>query len=133
MSSPFRVYLSVADSMRRASLAQALRMDASVRFVSREEDADVVVKDSEATHSSSLSGDAGDSAAPVKPGQSLTPREREVLLLVAAGMGNARIGEQLGISKSTVKYHLGAIFTKLGVHTRAEAVTRGIRSGLVLL
>jgi DNA-binding CsgD family transcriptional regulator len=56
-----------------------------------------------------------------------------VLQLVAAGLGNARIGEQLGISTSTVKYHLGAVFAKLGVHSRAEAVATGMRGGIVLL
>ncbi|MEP6733675.1 MAG: helix-turn-helix transcriptional regulator [bacterium] len=120
-----RVFLLIADPVRRAALSTALRTDQAVRIVDSEGDADVIVGDA----SSPLAPDG----ASVRKGQALTPRESEVLRLVAAGMGNGHIGEQLGISKSTVKYHLGAIYTKLGVHTRAEAVTMGIRSGIVLL
>ena len=121
--------------MRRNSLTRALRTDPAVQVVARESDADVVVADAE-PHRTPLS--AVDTverarAVPARKGQTLTPRERDVLRLVAGGMGNARIGERLGISKSTVKFHLGATFTKLGVHTRAEAVTMGIRSGIVLV
>ena len=46
---------------------------------------------------------------------------------VVDGLKNSEIGERLGISKSTVKYHLGAVFEKLGAHTRAEAVAMGLR------
>jgi DNA-binding CsgD family transcriptional regulator len=123
-----RVFLSIADPARRASLSNALRTDPGVQLVGREEDADVIV-----TETSSASTPASSADTPPRKGQTLTPRERDVLRLVAAGLGNAPIGDQLGISKSTVKYHLAAIFTKLGVHTRAEAVTMGIRLGIVLL
>jgi DNA-binding NarL/FixJ family response regulator len=132
------VFVSVRDPGRRASLTRALRASPLLRFVDREEEAEVVVADVEPRleaaaavgHRTNTSPAASyDSATPTD----LTPREREVLLLVAAGMGNANIGERLGISKSTVKYHLGAVFEKLGVHTRAEAVTMGLRKGIVLL
>jgi DNA-binding CsgD family transcriptional regulator len=63
----------------------------------------------------------------------LTERELQVLRLLAEGLGNKQIGAQLGISASTVKYHLQAIFTKLGVRTRSEAVSYGLRSGVVPL
>lgn len=52
----------------------------------------------------------------------LTPREREILMLVAEGRGNQEIGERLGISLRTVKVHLANIFVKLGVNRRTEAV-----------
>lgn len=55
---------------------------------------------------------------------SLSPREREVLSLVAKGMSNAAIGEALFISTVTVKVHVRNIFSKLGVHSRAEAALR---------
>lgn len=61
----------------------------------------------------------------------LTPREREVLALVGDGMSNKTIARKLGISAHTVKYHLEAVFTKLDVRSRAEAVTRGLRRGLI--
>jgi DNA-binding NarL/FixJ family response regulator len=63
----------------------------------------------------------------------LTPRELEVLTLVGQGMSNKAIARHLGISAHTVKYHLEAVFAKLGVRSRAEAVTTGLRQGLVLL
>lgn len=63
----------------------------------------------------------------------LTPRELEVLALVGEGMSNKTIARKLGISSHTVKYHLEAVFTKLGVRSRAEAVTRGLRRGLLVV
>jgi DNA-binding NarL/FixJ family response regulator len=63
----------------------------------------------------------------------LTPREVEVLALVGQGMSNKGIARRLNISAHTVKYHLEAIFAKLGVRSRAEAVTRGLRLGVHLL
>jgi DNA-binding NarL/FixJ family response regulator len=60
----------------------------------------------------------------------LTPREVEVLALVGQGQSNKAIARRLGISAHTVKYHLEAIFAKLGVRSRAEAVTRGLRLGV---
>lgn len=63
----------------------------------------------------------------------LTPREVEVLALVGQGMSNKAIARRLAISAHTVKYHLEAIFAKLGVRSRAEAVTRGLRLGVTLL
>jgi DNA-binding CsgD family transcriptional regulator len=63
----------------------------------------------------------------------LTPREVEVLALVGQGMSNKAIARRLNISAHTVKYHLEAVFAKLGVRSRAEAVTRGLRLGMHLL
>lgn len=63
----------------------------------------------------------------------LTPREAEILALVADGMSNKAIARRLGISAHTVKYHLEAVFTKLGVNSRAEALSQGVRRGLVSL
>ncbi len=63
----------------------------------------------------------------------LTPREVEVLAAVGQGMSNKAIARRLGISAHTVKYHLEAIFTKLDVRSRAEAVTRGLRLGVQVM
>jgi two-component system nitrate/nitrite response regulator NarL len=68
---------------------------------------------------------------PARP--ALTPREVEVLALVGEGLSNKAIARRLAISAHTVKYHLEAIFAKLGVRSRAEAVTRGLRLGVHLL
>jgi LuxR family maltose regulon positive regulatory protein len=67
--------------------------------------------------------DFGDTATRVLP-EPLTAREGEVLELLAAGLTNPEIAEQLVISAQTVKKHAGNIYGKLGVHTRTEAVTR---------
>ena len=61
----------------------------------------------------------------------LTKREREVLSLVAQGMTNPQIAEQLVISTSTVQFHVHNILGKLGVGTRTEAVAMAIQSKLI--
>ncbi len=62
---------------------------------------------------------------------SLSPREREVLALIAQGLGNAQIAERLSISEKTVRNHVTNLFDKLGVWTRAQAIVfardRGFR------
>lgn len=61
----------------------------------------------------------------------LTPREHEVLDLLATGLSNKRAAKQLGVSEHTVKFHAQAIYSKLGVGSRAAAVTRGVQLGLL--
>jgi len=63
----------------------------------------------------------------------LTRRERDVLALLARGFSNKRIGERLGISEHTAKFHVGSVLAKLGAATRAEAVALGVRRGYVVL
>ena len=65
--------------------------------------------------------------------EELTPREREVLQLLAEGLGNKEIARRLRISDHTVKFHVNAILGKLGARTRTEAVTRAARQGLITL
>jgi DNA-binding NarL/FixJ family response regulator len=65
--------------------------------------------------------------------ESLTPREVEVLELVAAGLPNKAIAARLGISAQTVKFHLTSITGKLGAANRTDAVRRGVRRGLITL
>jgi DNA-binding CsgD family transcriptional regulator len=63
----------------------------------------------------------------------LTPREVEILALVGEGQSNKAIARRLGISAHTVKYHLESVFAKLGASSRAEAVTTGLRRGLLMV
>jgi DNA-binding NarL/FixJ family response regulator len=63
----------------------------------------------------------------------LTPRENEVLQMLASGLANKEIAARLGISEHTVKFHVASILGKLGAASRTEAVSQGIRRGLVLL
>jgi DNA-binding NarL/FixJ family response regulator len=67
------------------------------------------------------------------PAEALTPREREVLRLLAEGLANKQIAKRLGVSEHTVKFHLNAIMGKLGAESRTEAVVRATRAGLILL
>jgi two-component system, NarL family, response regulator YdfI len=61
----------------------------------------------------------------------LTPREREVLQMLAAGLGNKEIAARLAISDHTAKFHVSQILSKLNAVSRAEAVSIGMRRGLV--
>nr|WP_217439424.1 response regulator transcription factor [Myxococcus sp. CA056] len=63
----------------------------------------------------------------------LTPREREVLALLAEGLSNKAIADRLSISEHTAKFHVNAVLGKLGVQRRTEAVVRAARMGLVTL
>lgn len=84
--------------------------------------------------STPVGGDAP--AAPVHAGDGaseLTPRETEVLRMLAEGLANKQIAGRLGISEHTVKFHVASVYTKLGVASRTEAVRAGVRRGLVVL
>lgn len=69
----------------------------------------------------------------VELAEALTPRELEVLQMLAAGLSNKIIAARLKISEHTVKFHVASILGKLGAASRTEAVSLGIRRGLVLL
>ena len=73
------------------------------------------------------------SRAVAEPPEALTPRENEVLQMLASGLANKQIASQLGISEHTAKFHVASILGKLGAGSRTEAVSIGIRRGLVLL
>lgn len=63
--------------------------------------------------------------------EEITPREIEILRLLAEGLANKDVARHLGISEHTVKFHISSILEKLGAATRTEAVTLGIRRGLI--
>jgi two-component system, NarL family, response regulator YdfI len=63
----------------------------------------------------------------------LTPRELEILEMLAEGLSNRRLAARLGISSDTVKCHVASILAKLGAASRTEAVTLGVRRGLIAL
>ena len=63
----------------------------------------------------------------------LTPRESEVLGLLGRGLSNKLIAGELHISEHTVKFHISSLYAKLGVSSRAEAVSQGARHGLISL
>jgi two-component system, NarL family, response regulator LiaR len=61
----------------------------------------------------------------------LTPREHEILGLIAEGLSNREIGERLFVSENTVKTHSSRVFDKLGVNRRVQAVVKGRELGLI--
>lgn len=67
------------------------------------------------------------------PAENLTPRESEVLQLLAQGLTNKAIAVSLGISPNTVKFHINAILSKLDAQSRTEAVVRATRLGWIIL
>ena len=70
-------------------------------------------------------------AAPPATGEALTPRQAEVLALMADGLSNGAIGRRLGMAEKTVKTHVSAIFRALAVRGREEAVAQARQSGLL--
>ena len=76
---------------------------------------------------------SSEGAMPARPGQALTPREIEVLGMLAEGLGNKEIAWRLHISEHTVKFHVASILSKLDASSRTEAVTVGFRQGLIML
>ena len=64
-------------------------------------------------------------------GRKVTPREREVLSLLAEGLTTQQIAERLGVSTRTVEGHVARILLKLDARTRAAAVARALREGLI--
>lgn len=70
---------------------------------------------------------------PADPGALLTPRETDVLCLLAEGLANKAIAQRLDISEHTVKFHVNALLRKLDAQSRTEVVIEATRRGLILL
>jgi DNA-binding CsgD family transcriptional regulator len=118
---PIRLALEVHDPILADRLVAALAGYSGIRLVGAGEPADavVVVPPSEASHA--------DGAAP------LTPRELEVLGLLAEGASNKEIARRLGISAHTAKFHVGSIIEKLDALGRTDAVAHAARLGVIIL
>jgi ATP/maltotriose-dependent transcriptional regulator MalT len=130
-----RIAIVAESEELRAALASVLSASAAFEIVSVgasaadvSQAADVVVNASEATVSTRVASSHVESGEPA-----LTNRERQVLGLLADGLGNKQNAARLGISTNTVKTHLELLFDKLGVSSRTEAVATAARRGLLLL
>ncbi len=121
-----RVHLDVADPATRQRIAAALRSDAGLVVVAEPEDADLVV-------TARATVTAAPPATSLEAGSRLTGRESAVLRLLAEGLGNKEIAARLDISDHTVKFHVASVLAKLGAQSRTEAVSIGLRTGLLPL
>jgi DNA-binding NarL/FixJ family response regulator len=156
-----RVYIDAGSAITRSGLESLLTADPAIEIVHEPSDADVVVGESQrAGARAALSQDvtpaqivaavhaaaAGLIVMPAEEGMAfqspmheptheivepLTPREMDVLEMLAEGLSNKLIAHRLSISDHTAKFHVNSILAKLNAGTRTEAVTRGIRLGLI--
>ena len=144
MSEPLRIAIRAASPERRKSFAERVEA-AGHRLV--ETDADVVLIDASAGPNDiddalraaaalieprpEAPAPSGFRAASETPAVLLTPREIEILSALGEGLSNKEVARALGISAHTVKFHLETIFRKLNVTSRAEAVAKGLRQGIL--
>jgi len=118
---PIRLALNIEDKVLADRLAALLAHVPGLRLVSAGESADVTV-----ALSDSVSAPADDEVL-------LTPRELEVLALLAEGMSNKAIARRLGISVHTAKFHVGALIDKFDAIGRTDAVAHAARRGVIQL
>ena len=117
---PIRLALNIEDGALADRLAALLANVPGLRLVSASESADVVLVLS--TEVSALAD-----------GDVLTPRELQVLTLLAEGMSNKAIARRLGISVHTAKFHVSALIDKLDAVGRTDAVAQAARRGVIQL
>ena len=118
-AAPIRLALNVEDRALADRLAKLLANVPGLQLVGASEPADV-------TLALSGSGSAEDDVP-------LTPRELEVLALLAEGLSNKAIARRLGISVHTAKFHVGALMDKLDAVGRTDAVAHAVRRGVIHL
>ena len=116
--SPIRLTLDVADAALADRLAALLASVPGLRLVGAGEAADVAVV-------------LPAPAPPADDDAQLTPRELEVLALLAEGASNKMIARRLGISVHTAKFHVGSLLDKLDAIGRTDAVTHAARRGVI--
>ena len=119
---------AIAAALRASSAFDVVGVGASAKEVSAS--AELVVTARERRQTTQALGPGVRDAATTP---ALTHRERQILELLADGLGNKQIAAQLGITTNTVKTHLELLFDKLDVSSRAEAVATAARTGLLLL
>ena len=118
-AAPIRLALNVEDRALADRLAKLLANVPGLQLVGASEPADVTLV---------LSG-----SPPSEDDVPLTPRELEVLALLAEGLSNKAIARRLGISVHTAKFHVGALMDKLDAVGRTDAVAHAVRRGVIHL
>jgi NarL family two-component system response regulator YdfI len=136
--SPEAAWVVIADDPGLSAIAEALR--SGIRAVlPRRSSASQILAAIEAAAAGFVVLQPGDldgllvNPQPASLAEPLTPREVEVLGMLAEGQSNKSIAHRLGISEHTVKFHVTSIMGKLNAGSRTEAVTQGIRQGLIML
>ena len=118
---PIRLALNIEDKVLAGRLAALLANVPGLQLVSAGESADVTVALSDGV------------SAPADDDVSLTPRELEVLALLAEGMSNKAIARRLGISVHTAKFHVGSLIDKFDAIGRTDALAHAARRGVIQL
>jgi DNA-binding CsgD family transcriptional regulator len=118
---PIRLAFNIEDKVLADRLAALLANVPGLQLVSAGESADVTVALSDGV------------SAPADDDVLLTPRELEVLALLAEGMSNKAIARRLGISVHTAKFHVGALIDKFDAIGRTDAVAHAARRGVIQL
>ena len=127
------IAIDIADAALADRIARLLGEIACIRLVPPDARADAVIV---AQDSPAHEGDDAESRAHGSSklhAKALTPREREVLVLLAQGATNKTIARRLGISVHTVKFHVGSLIDKLDAAGRTDAVAHAARLGVLIL
>lgn len=127
---PVTIALQIDDPALADRIAAVLGGIAGVRLVTHGEPADLVLA---SAPRSTENVPAADDALDLDASATLTPREREVLTLLAEGASNKAIARRLGISVHTAKFHVGSLIDKLDASGRTDAVTHAARRGVIEL
>lgn len=133
-----QVQVIALTSFKEGELIKNALEAGAIGYLLKEVSADDLARAIRAAHTgrATLSPEAAQSLIetanlPPTPGQDLTEREREVLVLMIEGLNNTQIAGRLTVSPSTIKSHVSSILSKLGVASRTEAVTLALRSRIV--
>lgn len=127
---PVTIALQIDDPALADRVAAVLGGIAGVRLVTLGEPADLVLA---SASKSAATGPIADDGSDLDASAILTPREREVLTLLAEGASNKAIARRLGISVHTAKFHVGSLIDKLDASGRTDAVTHAARRGVIEL
>jgi len=133
-SPPDRARLRVKLGSAAVEIVAEFSTLAAARAADLDYDAITIAGDSPTSTSPADGIGRGGRSSPVdEPQEALTPREVQVLELLAEGLPNKAIAARLNISDQTVKFHVSAICGKLGAANRTDAVRRAVRRGLITL
>jgi NarL family two-component system response regulator LiaR len=133
-----KVQVVALTSFKGDKLVQKLLNAGAIGYLLKNVTADELAQSIRAAHQGqpTLSPEAtkaliNSATQPAQPNLNLTPREMEVLKLMANGYSNPHIAEELSISRSTVKFHVSSILAKMNLNTRTEVVSYALHNHLV--